>query len=82
MHALQFTNKYRERFFFVATGATHFSAGLARTIHLIDATTTDIAKARHFDTKGDAELIMARTGNAGVQIDAEDRSVGWEIVPV
>lgn len=81
MYVLQYTNKWREKYYFIATGVTHYSGALARTIHLIDSTTTDKSKGRRFESKEDAELILARTANSNKPDDADDDYVGWEILP-
>ncbi len=71
-HILKFSNPWNEWFYFVATGATHYSASLETTLHLIASTTTDINKARVFDSVDDANLVLARAG----------KPTGWEVVPV
>lgn len=71
MYLLKFTNKWEEHFYFVAHGATHFSAGLGTAIHLIADTTEDVAKARRFATEEDANTAFARSG----------KPAGWEVVP-
>jgi len=81
MFILKYTNKWHEHYYFVATGATHFSGALGTTIHLIDSTTADKARGRRFETRDDAELILARTGNSNKPADAGDDYVGWEILP-
>jgi len=69
---LKFTNRYNEVFYFVAHGATHFSAMLGTTIHLIADTTQDLARARRFDSAEDATTALARSG----------KPEGWEVVGV
>jgi hypothetical protein len=66
---LRHKNTYNETFYFVSTGATHYSSSLEKTLHLISATTRDPKKARHFDSEEDAKLILARTG-----------ANGWDVV--
>ena len=69
---LKHLNKYNETHYFVACGATHFSASLERTIHLISHTTEDAAKARRFETEEEANTILARSGSP----------LGWEVVAI
>jgi len=67
---LKFTNKFNECFYFVATGATHYSPSLERTIHLIASTTPLKSKARVFESEEEANTVLARAGGPS----------GWEVV--
>lgn len=70
-YILKLTNAYHETYYFVATGATHYSDSLQKTIHLISDTTTERSKARRFDTEEDARLVIARTNSKGWEIISE-----------
>lgn len=69
---LRHKNTYNETFYFVSTGATHYSPSLEKTLHLISATTPDMSKARRFDTEDDAKVVLARTGARGWDVVREE----------
>jgi len=69
---LRHRNPYNETYYFVSTGATYYSPSLEKTLHLISATTQDVAKARRFDTEDDAKTVLARTGAKGWDVVREE----------